>query len=131
MVPIKVRIPTAVQVHKTDHRQVYNESKFKAFAVLKYGEETFNFGIAPISYSWTTNSSATLHLEQPSHSDLAKTPVRADDLILTSRYVAGLDRRLFHSSYNSSSVTVAATREGAGTVMVQAAIEYPEVHRQE
>lgn len=89
--------------------------------MLKYGEETFNFGIGPISYSWTTDSSSVLSLDLPSHSDLAKTPIRADDLILSSRSLrdnlAG-NERVFHSSYNSSSVHLAALREGTGIVNV-------------
>ena len=40
-------------------------------AVLKFGEELFHHGIAPISYSWECNEGRVLSLDLPTKQELA------------------------------------------------------------
>jgi len=40
-------------------------------AVLKYGEELFHHGVAPISYSWNVTEGRVLGLDLPTKQELA------------------------------------------------------------
>ena len=42
----------------------------KLIGILKYHDETFTHGIAPISYQWNTSNPGVLSLNYPSKSDL-------------------------------------------------------------
>lgn len=75
-VPIRVRLVTDIEIPLADHRQIYSESLVKFNAVLKYGHEYFNHGVAPISYSWDSSSSRVLSLEVP-----------ADNLMTASGFI--------------------------------------------
>ncbi len=62
---IRVRLVTEIEIPLTHQRQIYTKSVVKLNAVLKFGKEYFNHGIAPISYSWNCSQSKVLGLEMP------------------------------------------------------------------
>lgn len=59
-IPIRVRLATSVDIPFSNERTVYANSMIKLVAILKFHEETFTHGIAPISYSWNASSPSTL-----------------------------------------------------------------------
>ncbi len=65
-VPIRVRLPTDIDIPYNDQRTVYAGSMIKMFAVLKFNEETFTHGVAPISYSWNSSNHNILAVTYPS-----------------------------------------------------------------
>jgi len=99
--------------------------------VLKYGQEYFNHGIAPISYSWQTKTPDTVALNFPTKQELGI----AGSLVSASKTVRdnarGLDDSQFFTSFNSSSIFATAKKEGEALVSVQLALEYPEEYRLE
>ena len=98
-------------------------------AVLKFGEELFHHGIAPISYSWNCTEGRVLALDIPTKKELA------NNLIMTSRYIRdnqkNNDKTEFFTSFNSSSIYATGEHEGETLVSVLLAIEYPEKYRSE
>ncbi len=100
----------------------------KLNAVLKHGKEYFNYGIAPISYSWNCSQSKVLGLEIPLIQD------KATSLVMQTRHirnsVSGFDEN-FSTTFNSSSLYAVAYKEGESLVAVQIAVEYPSVYSKE
>jgi hypothetical protein len=70
-VRIRVRLITEVEIPNTHLRQLYVGSYIKVQAVLKFNDEYFNHGVAPISYNWNCTQSRILHLDLPSKQELA------------------------------------------------------------
>jgi hypothetical protein len=68
---IRVRLVTDIEIPSTHQRQIYVNSYIKVQAVLKFNEEYFNHGIAPISYNWNCTQSRVLNLELPTKQELA------------------------------------------------------------
>lgn len=66
-VPIRVRLATSVEI-PASNRQIYTQSLIKMIAVLKFNNEYFDFGIAPVSYNWSVNSARVVSLEIPTES---------------------------------------------------------------
>lgn len=64
-IPIRVRLVTDIEIPNTNQRQIYSGSLIKLNAVLKYQNEYFNHGIAPISYTWNSNNARVLDIELP------------------------------------------------------------------
>ena len=62
---IRVRLVTDIELPLVNQRQIYTGSLVKLNVVLKYDNEYFNHGIAPISYAWNCSSSRVLTLELP------------------------------------------------------------------
>ena len=85
-------------------------------AVLKYGEELFHHGIAPISYSWNCTEGRVLALDIPTKQELA------NNLVMTSRYIRNNeknnDKIEFFTSFNSSSLYATGEQEGETLVSV-------------
>ena len=98
-------------------------------AVLKYGEELFHHGIAPISYSWNCTEGRVLALDIPTKQELA------NNLVMTSRYIRNNeknnDKIEFFTSFNSSSLYATGEQEGETLVSVLLAIEYPQKYSKE
>jgi hypothetical protein len=51
-------------------RRIDAGSFLKAQAVLQYGSEDFNFGIAPISYAWSTDTAKHMSIINTSKKDM-------------------------------------------------------------
>ena len=128
-VKIRVRLVTEIEIPFTHQRQIYSGSFIKMMAVLKFGEELFHHGIAPISYSWNCTEGRVLALDIPTKQELA------NSLVMTSRYIRdnekNNDKVEFFTSFNSSSIYAMGEHEGETLVSVLLAIEYPEKYRRE
>lgn len=68
---IRVRLVTEIEIPFTHQRQIYVNSFIKVQAVLKFNEEYFNHGIAPISYNWNCTNPRAVNLELPTKQELA------------------------------------------------------------
>jgi hypothetical protein len=68
---IRVRLVTSIEIPFTHQRHIYVNSYIKVQAVLKFNEEYFNHGIAPISYNWNCTNPRAVNLELPSKQELA------------------------------------------------------------
>jgi len=93
----------------------------RLIGVLKYRDEYFSHGIAPISYSWNCSQSHILQLQFPSKHEVG-------GLLMQNKQIRNNEvRRLqvFHSQFNSSSVYSVGAKEGEAMVSLQLAIEYP------
>ena len=136
-VQIRVRLVTEIEIPFTHQRIIYSGSLIKMMAVLKYGEELFHHGIAPISYSWNCTEARVLALELPSKQELVQAHggVAAGNLVMTSRYIRdnlkNKDKVEFFTSFNSSSIYATGDHEGETFVSVLLAIEYPDKYRHE
>lgn len=105
-------------------------------AVLKHQHETFNHGIAPLSYNWDTASSQVLSLHEPSKEYLAERHGIASSMVMTSTKVRNNqlndDQSQFYSSFNSSSIYLAAAgKTGDGSLTVHVAMNFPQEYRYE
>jgi len=102
-------------------------------AVLKYGDELFHHGVAPISYSWNVSEGRVLNLDIPTKQELAQTHGVASNLVMTSRYIRNnlenKDKVEFFTAFNSSSVYARGDHEGETLVSCQLAIEYPHQYK--
>ena len=96
----------------------------RMIGVLKYHDEYFTHGLAPISYSWNVTNPTTLGLSLPSKSDM---PGTNNILAVNQKVRHNLSGRLenFHTSFNSSSVYSIASKEGDSQVSLLLAILYP------
>jgi hypothetical protein len=134
-VPIRVRLVTDIEIPYAHRRQVYSGSLVRGIAVLKYNQEYFHHGIAPISYDWNCTQSRVLQLDLPTKQELAASHGIAGNLVQTSRVVRDgardNDWATFTSSFNSSSIYATASQEGDAVLSVLLAIEYPELYRDE
>lgn len=64
-VPIRVRLVTGIEIPQSQQRQIYSESLVKLIAVLKYENENFSHGIAPLSYNWESSDGRVVSLQLP------------------------------------------------------------------
>jgi hypothetical protein len=126
---------------------VYTGSLLKQLAVLKYNNETFTHGIAPVSFSWNCsnpdilepnpslleplqyqrNSKATDHPEQQGSSRYSGHQTSTK----TIRDNLKNNAAVFSSAFNSSGIHARALRAGEATLQVTMAIEYPNVYRRD
>lgn len=123
-----MRLVTDIDIPYNHKREIYAGSIIKVIGILKYGEEIFNQGIAPISYSWNCTEYNVVSLALPSKQDLAQTHGIATDLTNIKKYVRdnSMNRDVeFLSSFNSSSVYATANRDGDALLQTRIAIEYP------
>jgi len=59
----------------------------KLIGILKYQQETFTHGIAPISYSWNCSNPNILSLSFPSKTDIKQSNVLTTSLIMASKKI--------------------------------------------
>jgi hypothetical protein len=115
-VKIRVRLVTEIEIPFSHQRQIYSESLIKMLAVLKYNDEPFHHGVAPISYNWNVTESRVLNLNIPTKQELAQAHGMARNLVMTSRYIrdnqANRNNVEFFTSFNSSSVYAMGDQEG-------------------
>jgi len=78
---------TEIEIPFSHQRQIYSESLIKMLAVLKYNDEHFHHGVAPISYSWNVTENRVLNLDIPTKQELAQVHGMARNLVMTSRYI--------------------------------------------
>lgn len=57
---IRVELVTSIEIPQKWSRAIYKDSLLKQIVVLKYQDETFSHGIAPISYDWSSNDEEIL-----------------------------------------------------------------------
>lgn len=63
---IRVHLVTSIEVPQQNERVVYTNSMLKQIAVLKYHNETFSFGISPVSFDWKCSQPSILTPHKPS-----------------------------------------------------------------
>jgi hypothetical protein len=90
---------------------IYTGSLVKFNAVLKFGTEYFNHGIAPISYSWNCSAGRTLSLELPTDSLMSANILMQKTKRLRNNKL-NEDNALFATSFNSSTIYATAGKEG-------------------
>lgn len=133
---IRVRLVTSVEI---PYKQsvVYSGSMTKHLAVLKYRDETFDFGTGPISFSWNSSHPSILKPDPPlkSLADDSMVEETAGNLHQKQKTVrdnkANNDKAKFVTSFNSSSVYSKAMKSGEVLLFVKMAIEYPSVYSKE
>lgn len=137
---------TAIAIPDNQQRMVYTGSLLKQLAVLKYNNETFTHGIAPISFSWNCSNPDILEpnpslleplqyqrndydreTEKPGQSRYASHQITTKTIRDNLKNSAAV----FSSSFNSSGIHARALRAGEATLQVTMAIEYPNVYRRE
>lgn len=59
---VRVRLPTSVRIPDMENRKVDSGSFLKAQAILVYGQEDFNHGVAPIMYAWSSDTPKTMSI---------------------------------------------------------------------
>ena len=104
-IPIRVRLVTDIEIPYNNQRTVYSASMIKLIAVLKYNNELFTHGIAPISYSWNCSNPTILQLSLPAKSNEASL---ATSLIMASKNIRnneiGDSSATFLTTFNSSTI---------------------------
>jgi hypothetical protein len=100
----------------------------KLNAVLKYQNEYFNHGIAPISYSWETNNGRVLEIQLPQDGSNSGVTQKSRKIRHNEK---NMDEVFFATDFNSSSVYSIAGREGNAQIRVDLAVEYPQNYRTE
>lgn len=63
---IRVHLVTSIEVPQQNERVVYTNSMLKQIAVMKYHNETFSFGISPVSFDWECSQPSILTPHRPS-----------------------------------------------------------------
>ena len=90
--------------------------------MLKFHDEYFNHGIAPISYNWNCTQARVLNLDLPSKQELAASLGIESHFAMTQKIVRdGLrndNNRYFFSAFNSSSIYATASHEGDALLRV-------------
>ena len=86
-IPIRVRLVTDIEIPYNNQRTVYSGSMIKLIGVLKYHQETFTHGIAPISYQWNCSNPNILSLNFPSKQDIKQSNVFTSTLIMASKKI--------------------------------------------
>jgi len=56
---------TSIDITNYGQSLVFSGSVIKHLAVLKYHDELFSFGLAPLSFAWSTSDSSTLKPDPP------------------------------------------------------------------
>lgn len=134
-VPIRVRLVTEIEVPNTHLRQLYTGSYIKMQAVLKFNDEYFHHGVAPVSFNWNCTQSGVLNLDLPSKQDLLGYWGLENTFVMAQKTIrdgqGNQNNKFFFTAFNSSSVYATATHEGQAIVRVQLAIEYPDDYRNE
>lgn len=64
-IKIRVRLVTSIEIPHNRQRIIYTGSLLKQIAVLKYKNETFSHGIAPVSFAWNCSHHAILKAYLP------------------------------------------------------------------
>ena len=130
-----MRLVTDIEIPFTHQRQIYVNSYIKVQAVLKFNEEYFNHGIAPISYNWNCTQTRVLSLDLPSKQELSAALGIDSQFAMTQRIIRDGQRndnnRFFFSAFNSSSIYITAIHDGDALLRVQLAMEYPETYKNE
>ena len=80
----------------------------KLIGILKFHQETFTHGIAPISYNWNCSNPNILSLSIPSKQDIKQSQVLSSSLIMASKKIRDNEQNyneaVFLTSFNSSTV---------------------------
>lgn len=127
-VPIRVRLVTDIEIPHTNSRQIYSGSMIKLNAVLKYNNEYFNHGIAPISYNWNSKDGRVLALELPGENQSGYSLLNKSKNLRNNEKSSDV---LFKTNFNSSSIYATAGIEGDVFVTSDLAIEYPSQYAKE
>lgn len=129
---IRVRLVTAIQIPHNRQRIIYSGSLLKQIAVLKYGQETFSHGIAPLSFSWNCSDRSILkpylpqdHFEEHQVSGHDRSAFINQNSITLRNNKRGDDQAKFSTQFNSSSIYSKAQRPGEAQLSVRMAIQYP------
>jgi hypothetical protein len=101
--------------------------------ILKYYQETFTHGVAPISYNWNCSNPNILSLNFPSKSDIKQSSALTTTLIMASKKIRDNEQNtndaVFLTSFNSSTIYSVGGKQGEALVSLQLAIEYPAKYR--
>lgn len=121
-VRIRVRLVTDIEIPFTHQRQIYSQSYIKVQAVLKFNDEYFNHGVAPISYNWNCTQSRILNLDLPSKQELAASLGIESNFAMAQKAIRDGEKndnsRYFFSAFNSSSIYATALKEGDALLRV-------------
>lgn len=130
-----MRLATAIDVPFNDQRTVYSGSMIKLIAILKYNEETFTHGIAPISYSWNISNPSILHLNLPHKANVTQVAHASTALVLSNKNIRDNEHNnnnaVFISHFNSSTIYTTGGKPGEAFVTLSLAIEYPDQYKSE
>lgn len=131
-IPIRVRLVTSIDIPQNNQRVVYSGSMIKLNGILKYHQETFTHGIAPISYSWNCSNPNILGLQLPSKGE-SQSMLMGSSVFMASRKIRdnheNKNDAVFFSNFNSSTVYGLASKQGEAMVSLLLAIEYPDKYR--
>ena len=64
-IPIRVRLISSIEIPNNDNRVIFKGSMVKLIGILKFQNETFTHGVAPISYGWNCSSPALVEVQMP------------------------------------------------------------------
>lgn len=118
-IPIRVRLVTSIDIPYNNQRTVYSNSMIKIIGILKYNQETFTHGIAPISYNWNSSNPVVLSLNLPTKSDITSTTSLVSTLIMASKKIRdniANTNHVFLSQFNSSTVYSTGGKQGEALV---------------
>jgi hypothetical protein len=137
LIPIRVRFPTSIEIPYNHQRTVYAGSMIKLIGILKFNNETFTHGIAPISYSWNASNPNILQLTTPSKGEIVSTStaLATTSMMLSSKKIrdnaANNNNAVFTTNFNSSTIYSTGAKQGEAQVTLSVAIEYPDQYKYE
>ena len=131
-IPLRVRLITEIEIPFNDQRQIFSGSMIKMITILKHNGETFNHGIAPMSFMWNCTHSHILSITIPgSNEDDSLTLPAFHSSPKAVHHYQHRNKQTFYTQFNSSSVYGIASKPGEASVAVRMAYEYPEEYSQE
>lgn len=126
---IRVQLVTSIEIPQKWSRAIYKDSLLKQIVVLKYQNEVFSHGIAPISYDWSSNNEEILR-PYPSIKKNEDMHPHSYTKVIRDNWNRNENAK-FVTQFNSSSIYVKAENQGEANLQVRMAIEYPKRYNNE
>jgi len=96
---------------------------------LKHNNETFTHGVAPLSFSWNCSDFNILKPYLSSKVENSASHSRPSSITLRDNS-KNIEKKVFATKFNSSSIYTKAVRSGEAILSVQMAIAYPNKYRE-